>query len=183
LAGGATPISFAAAYNAEIAILPGAGPLLIVLSGVNDTRIAGWVASLGALGANGGGEGVGFAASHADVAFTMDAARLVEIAPVHAIFELSFTPPASEALVPIGSVDLSGTLTTGCGSLVITRATFLVPKTAGDITFHGSTIQELMGPATETYEGQPAAAWPLELAGTARQVYAPGVLDDGGAGR
>src|SRR5258705_358793 len=93
------------------------GPMAAVTSGAG----ASWIASLGAPGASRGGEGVGFAASHADVAFAMDAARLVRIAQVNAIFELSFTPPASQAMVPIGSVDLSGTLTTGCGSLVIAR--------------------------------------------------------------
>jgi hypothetical protein len=182
MAGGSTPAPFAAAYNAELAALHGAGPFLLVLSGVNDATPAGWIASIGALGVNLGGEGVGFEGRHADVAFAMDAARWVRIAPTEVSFELKFTAPASEARVPVGSIDVSGTLSTGCGSLVVTRARLLVPKTAGDITFHGSTIQGLMGPATESYQGEPAGAWPLELAGTAKQVYAPGVLDDGGTG-
>jgi hypothetical protein len=38
-----------------------------------------------------------------------------------------------------------------------------------------------MGAPTETWQGQAASAWLLELEGTAKQVYAPGVLDDGGA--
>jgi len=113
----------------------------------------------------------------------MDAARLVQIPPTNASFELKFTPPASDVMIPIGSIDLSAALTAGCGSLVITRATLLVPKVAGTVSFHGSTIQDLMGPATETYQGQPGGAWPLELTGTARQIYAPGVLADGGTGR
>jgi hypothetical protein len=111
----------------------------------------------------------------------MSATRAIQIAPVDANFELKFAPPASDALVPIGSVELSGTLSAGCGSLVVTRTKFLVPTTAGGIIFHGSTIGDLMGPASETYRGQAASAWPLEVAGTATEVYAPGVIDDGGA--
>ena len=177
---GATPMPFATAYNAELDVLHGPGPLLIVLAGVNDASPAAWIGSFGALDP-GQGAGVGFAGQRADVPFTMSATRAIQIAPVDANFELKFAPPASDALVPIGSVELSGTLSAGCGSLVVTRAKFLVPATAGGIIFHGSTIGDLMGPASETYRGQAASAWPLEVAGTATEVYAPGVIDDGGA--
>jgi hypothetical protein len=183
LAGGSTPASFAEAYNAELAALHGPGPLLIVLSGVNDANPARWIASFGALDASRAGAGIRFAGSHADVGFAMDAVRSVQIAPTSANFDLKFTPPANDTMVPAGSIELAATFGIGCGSLVITRAKLLVPNTAGGVAFHGSTIAALMGPATEVYRGQPASAWPLELAGTAKQVYAPGVLDDGDAGR
>jgi hypothetical protein len=170
---------FAIAYNAELDVLHGPGPLLIVLSGVNDAVPAAWIASFGALDA-GQGAGVGFAGQRADVLFTMSATRSIQIAPIDANFDLKFAPPASDALVPIVSVELAGTLTTGCGSLIVTQAKFLVPAIAGGIIFHGSTIGDLMGPASETYHGQTASAWALEVAGTATEVYAPGVVNNDG---
>jgi hypothetical protein len=178
-AGGATPSAFATAYNAELDASVGAGPLLIVLSGVNDSTPPSWVGSFGGLTARDGG-GVGFLGVHAEVAFTIGAARAIQIAPSDATFELNFDPPAGDVSLPIVGIELAGTLSNGCGSLSVTKAKLLVPTSAGTIAFHGSTIAALMGAPTETRGGQAASAWALELAGTAPEVNAPSVLDDGG---
>jgi hypothetical protein len=180
-AGGATPAAFAQAYNAELDALRGPGPFLLVLLGVNDPMPGAWVGALGALDPGDAGAGARFADDHAVVRFTLGAARSIQIPATDASFRLKFAPPASDALVPVVSVALSGTLTPGCGSLAMTKAKFLVPQAAGSVSFHGSTIAALMGAPTETWQGQAASAWLFELEGTAKQVYAPGVLDDGGA--
>ncbi len=149
---------------------------------MNDAVPARWIASFGPLDASRAGGGVRFAGPRADVGFVLDPARSVRITPTSAQFGLKFMPDANDVTLPAGSIELSGTLGVGCGSMVVARAKLLVPESAGGVAFHGSTIAALMGPATEAYQGQPAAAWPLELAGTAKQVYAPGVLE-GDAGR
>jgi hypothetical protein len=178
-AAGSTAAPFANAYNAELRLLKGPGPMLIVLRGVNDPPKVG-VAAFGALDASEAGTGVRFAGTPAEVPFTISAKRTIDIARADVSFVLKFTPPASDAELPIGSVEISGALAPGCSELTLTKAKLLVPATAGAVAFHGSTIAALMGAPTETYQGQPASAWSLELSGTARQVYAPGVLEDGG---
>jgi len=179
-AGGATAAAFADAYNAELDVLKGPGPMLIVLRGVNEPAPNVGVAAFGALAVSDAGAGVRFAETHAEVPFTMSAKRAIDIARADAGFVLKFSPPASVADLPVGSVELAGTLAPGCGELVLTKAKFLVPASAGGVAFHGSTVGALMGALTETYRGQPASAWALELTGTAMEVYAPGVLEDGG---
>jgi len=179
-AGGATPPAFAAAYNADLNVLPGPGPMLLIFSGVNDETPASWIASFGALDATGGTSGVHFAGRHANVAFRLGAPKSILIAPTEAAFELKFSAPASDALIPVVAIELSGALASGCGSLAVSRARLLVPATAAAITFHQSTIGALMGPATEAYRGEAARAWPLELSGKANQTYAPGALSDAG---
>jgi hypothetical protein len=179
-AGASTPAAFADAYNAELALLRGPGPMLIVLRGVNDGTPRARIAAFGALDASDASAGVRFANGHAEVPFTLTPMRALQIAPSDASFTLKFSPPASDAEVPVGSVELAGTLAPDCGELVVTQAKLLVPATAGAVAFHGSTLGALMGAATETYRGQTNAAWALELAGTAKEVYAPGVVVDGG---
>ena len=99
----------------------------------------------------------------------MSATRAIQIPPSAAAFELRFVPPASDVLLPVASIELAGTLSRGCGSLVVTKAKLLVPIAAGSVAFHGSTVANLMGAPTESLGGQAASAWALELAGTARR--------------
>jgi hypothetical protein len=181
LAGGSTPAAFAAAYNAELATLRTAGPFLLLLSGVNESVASAWVGSFGALAEPlEAGESAGFAGAHADVPYTLGIGRAVTVARHDAAFELKFLPPSSDALVPVVSVELSATLSAACGWLSIDRAKLLIPASGGGVAFHGSTIANLMGAPTESFGGQPASAWPLELGGTAQAIYAPAALDDGG---
>ena len=180
LAGGATPAGFAAAYNAELGASSTAGPLLFAFYGVNDTNLLGWIAAIGALEPSDAGAGVGFAGNHAEVPFTLTTDRSLHIAAIAADFELKLAAPASPLMLPIGSIALDGALSVGCGSLTVDKATLLVPVRAGGLFFHGSTVEALMGPPTETLRGVPRAAWALELSGKASQVYAPGLVGDGG---
>jgi hypothetical protein len=180
LAGGTTPPDFAAAYNADLAASSTPGPLLLAFYGVNDTSLLGWIASVGALEPNRSGASVGFAGKHADVPFALAANRALRIASIAADFELKLVTPASSVLLPIGSIALEGSLSVGCGSLTVEKATFLIPIGAGPMALHGSTVETLMGPPTETLRGVARAAWPLELSGKAAQVYAPGLLGDAG---
>jgi hypothetical protein len=180
LAGGATPPDFAAAYNAELSASRTPGPLLLAFYGVNDTNLLGWIASVGALEPSDAGGGVGFAGVHADIPFTLASNRALRIAPIAADFELKLATPTSTLALPIGSIALDGSLSVGCGALDVDKATLLVPVRAGTMTFHGSTVEALMGPPTETLRGVLHSAWPLELAGKASQVYAPGLLGDSG---
>jgi hypothetical protein len=179
LAGGTTPPDFAAAYNAELLASNTAGPLLFAFYGVNDTNLLGWIASVGALEPGDAG-GVGFAGMHADVPFTLSPDRTLHIAAILADFELELSTPTSKLTLPLGSIALDGALSVGCGALTVEKATLLVPVRAGPSMFHGSTIEALMGPPTETLRGVAHGAWPLVLSGKASQVYAPGLLGDGG---
>jgi hypothetical protein len=182
LAGGSTPSAFAAAYNAELATLRTAGPFLLVLSGINQSVASAWVGSFGALAEpSEAGESAGFAGSHADVPYTLGIGRALTVARHDAAFDLKFLPPSNDALVPVVSVELSATLSAACGWLSIDRAKLLIPASSGSVAFHGSTIASLMGAPTESFGGQAASAWPLELGGTAQAIYAPAALDDGGA--
>jgi hypothetical protein len=174
VAGGATPPNFAAAFNAELLKLTTPGPLLMVFSGVNQGSTAPKTASLGALAVT--PEGVSFAGAHAEAPFSMGPAGLVTIAKSNASFELRFNAPASNSMIPVASVELTGTLENGCVALTISSLKLLVPATAGSIAFHDSTVGVLMGAATASVQGGSNNAWPLELAGEVRQVYA--VLND-----
>jgi hypothetical protein len=154
--------------------------MLVLLRGVNDSAAKPGIGSFGALDATDAAAGVRFAGVHADVPFTMSAMRAIHIAPGDVNFDLKFSPPASDVLLPVGSIELAGTLAIGCGALAVSKAKLVVPTSVGTVAFHGSTVASLMGAPTETLRGQAAAGWALELAGSAKQVYAPGVLDDGG---
>jgi len=180
LAGGVTPAPFAAAYNAELAASSTAGPLLMAFYGVNDTNLLGWIARVGGLEPSAAGAGVGFAGRHIETPFTLASDRVLSIPSVAADFELKLVTPQESILLPIGSIALRGRLSVGCGSLAIDKATLLVPERAGKLAFHGSTVEALMGPPTETLRGVDRSAWPLELSGQASQVYAPGLLGDSG---
>ncbi|HKQ67931.1 MAG TPA: hypothetical protein VJT73_01265 [Polyangiaceae bacterium] len=178
-AGGATPTAFANAYNLELDALQTAGPMLLTLSGVNAGSSATKTASFGALEAS--GRGAGFDGSPATAPFELDGARRVRIAPRVAAFGLRFVPPASAAIIPAGSIELTGTLANACTSLVIAKLALLVPASAGAVAFHGSTVAALMGPTTATIE-RANDAWPLELTGKAQQVLSS-IGIDGGAER
>ncbi|MET0596214.1 MAG: hypothetical protein ABW133_26190, partial [Polyangiaceae bacterium] len=178
-AGGATALPFAMAYNAELDSSKTAGPLLIALYRVDATRPFEWMAAVGALNELPSG-GVGFLAGHFDLPFTLAADRSLSIGSKPVTIALNFATSTPPVAIPIGSLALEGTLSSGCGSLSVERATLLVPIDAGTKAFHGSTVADLMGAPTETLGGIPNSAWRLDLAGTAAQVYAPGVLSDGG---
>ncbi len=180
LAGGATPPNFEAAYNAELAASNTPGPLLLAFFGVNDTSLLGWIAAVGALEPTDEGDAVRFAGTRAEVPFTLAPNRSLRIAPIAADFELELATPSSTFVLPIGSIALEGVLSVGCGSLTVDKATLLVPVRAGSTAFHGSTVEALMGPPTETLRGAARAAWPLELSGKAARVYAPGLRGDAG---
>jgi hypothetical protein len=180
LAGGATPPDFAAAYNEELLAANNAGPLLFAFYGVNDTHLLGWIASVGALRSSDAGDGVGFAGAHADVPFSLAPDRSLKIAVIAAEFQLELMTSTSAFTLPIGSIALAGTLSIGCGTLTVEQVTLLVPLRAGASMFHGSTVEALMGAPTETLGGVARSAWPLVLSGKAAQVYAPGLLGDGG---
>lgn len=168
VAAGATPADFAAAFNAELLKLPTPGPFLMILSGVNPGSTASKTASLGALTVT--STGVDFAGAHAEVPFTTGPSGRVEIARSDANFALRFIAPASDAMIPVASAELSGTLGNACVSLTITSLKLLVPATAGAFAFHGSTVGALMGTPTASVQGGSNNAWPLEIAGKVKEV-------------
>src|SRR5882672_5553797 len=104
----------------------------------------------------------------------MGSDRAVRIDQSDAPFDLSFGPSA--AALPAVSVTLSGMLANACSSLSQAKLRLLVPATAGSLSFHGSSVADLMGPPTESWGGNPSAAWPLDLSGTAQEVYAVGIV-------
>jgi len=178
LAAGATPAAFAQAFNAELLSLPTPGPLLMIFSGVNAGSLATKTASLGALTLAPGG--VDFDGSHADVPFSVDGMGVLKIAKSDAAFGIRFIPPASDVMIPVASVELTGTLENGCVSFTIASLKLFVPATAASVAFHGSTVGALMGSPTAGVQGGSNNAWPLELAGDVVQVNAV-LNEDAGA--
>jgi hypothetical protein len=170
--GGATPPDLAAAHNAELASRT-AGPLLPAFYGVNDTNLLGWIALVGALEPSDAGGG--------------RLCRRPRRYPLHARLQssaLRIAPIAADSRAQAGDthehpraphrVDCAST--DRCRSVAARlrdKTTLLVPLRAGTMTFHGSTVEALMGPPTAALRGVLHSAWPLELSGKASQVYAP----------
>jgi hypothetical protein len=178
-AGGATPAPFASAYNAELDGSSSAGPMLLALARIDTTKPFEWIATVGGLAAISGG-GVGFVPPRADVPFTLAADRSLHIGPRAVEFALHFPKASAPASIAVASFSLEGAMSAGCGAVTVERATLLVPTSAGGVAFGGSTVAALMGNPTEAVGGVPNSAWRLDLAGTAAQVYAPGLSNDGG---
>ena len=180
LAGGTTPPDFAAAYNAELLASNTAGPLLFAFYGVNDTNLLGWIASVGALEPGDARRG----RLRGDARGRAVHPLVRPIAPHRGhrsrTSSSNCRPRPASSRFPLGSIALDGALSVGCGALTVEKATLLVPVRAGTSMFHGSTVEALMGPPTETLRGVARGAWPLVLSGKASQVYAPGLLGDGG---
>ena len=120
--------------------------------------------------------GAAFEGSHSDVPFSVDASGALKIAKTDVAFGMRFIAPASNASIPVASVELTGTLENACVSFTIASLKLLVPATAASIAFHGSTVGALMGSPTASVHGGSNNAWPLELAGEVVQVNA--VLND-----
>jgi hypothetical protein len=177
-AGGSTPAAFADAFNAEMKKLTTPGPLLILLHGVNEGSLAPKVATLGALKPL--TLGVGFDGAPASVSFSIGTARSIQIPLTSIAFQLKFVAPATEAVLPVSSVQLTGQLASACASLTISAMKLLVPASAGSIAFHGSTVGALMGTPTAGILGGSNNAWPLDLSGVATEVLAL-VAEDAGA--
>jgi hypothetical protein len=177
-AGGSTPGAFADAFNAEMKKLTTPGPLLIVLHGVNVGSLAPKVASLGALKPL--TLGVGFDGDPASMSFSI-IGRTVQIPATSIAFQLKFVAPANDAVLPVSSVQLTGTLASACATLNISAMKLLVPASAASIAFHGSTVGALMGTPTASILGGTNNAWPLDLSGLASEILAL-VAEDAGTG-
>jgi len=178
-AAGGTPTAFADAFNAELMKLTSGGPFLLVLSGVNDGSNVPKTASFGPLEVL--QDGVGFEEAPAVVPFSSDGAHMIQVPKKDAAFALRFIAPASPAMIPVGSVEMSGALASTCTSLTISTLKMLVPATASGVAFHGSTVGALMGTPTAGVQGGTNNAWPLELSGKAKQVSAI-IFEDAGGG-
>jgi hypothetical protein len=175
VAGLSTPPAFAAAYNEERVSLNSPGPFLLALTGVNETAASGWTAIFGPLAKTAQGAAT-FAGPRAQVPFAMGIDRAIDIAETSVQFDLAFTTSGG-ATLPVTAVKLSGTLANACSSLSVTSLELLVPANAGTISFHGSTVGDLMRSGSSGSAAQ--GPWPLELSGLAQQVYAVGVVDAG----
>jgi hypothetical protein len=169
VAAGVTPAGFAAAFNAELMQLVTPGPFLLILSGVNAGSAAPKTAAFGALVVT--PSGADFERAPATVPFSWGGSGVVKVAKSDASFELRFVAP-SAAMIPVASVELTGTLENACSSLIISSLKMLVPATAGAMAFHGSTVGALMGTPTASAQGGSNNAWPLELSGEVKAIYA-----------
>jgi hypothetical protein len=171
-AGLSTPPGFATAFNQESALLDSPGPFLLALTGVNENAPAGWTAIFGPLRRATTGGAVTYAGPRASVPFVMADGRTIEIARTNAQFDLAFS---NGTTLPVTAVELSGTLANACSSLSLSSVKLIIPDSAGSVSFHGSTVGDLMNPAGASTPGP----WPLELSGLSQQVYAVGVVDAG----
>ena len=88
-AGGATPASFASAYNEELDAATGPGPIVTMLQGMNETAASGWELRIGGLGRGSGGSGLWFSGPVAQGAFTIGAAGAISAARRKGTFEIS----------------------------------------------------------------------------------------------
>jgi hypothetical protein len=174
-AGQSTPPAFAAAYNEERALQNAPGPFLLALTGVNEGAPSGWTAIFGSLARTAEGA-VTFDGARASVPFSMGSNRSVDIAQRDAQFDLALATPRG-ATLPITGVKLSGALANACSSLSVTSLELTIPASAASISFHGSTVGDLMRSGASGSAAQ--GPWPLELSGLAQQVYAVGIVDAG----
>jgi hypothetical protein len=166
LAGGSTPPDFADAYNAEVAALTQPGPMLLRFRGIDAATPSGWQLDLGGLQLVGGGPAVAFAGTPATIPFRLGEQHSIYAEPADASFSLHF--PTVD--IPVVRAEVGGQLDDSCANLLTEGVTLLIPSTAADLPFHGSTVGVLMGPPTQDYGGGKENAWPLEMAGTAEMA-------------
>jgi len=164
-AGGATPVAFANAYNALAPNVAG-GPLLIVLSGLSTQGQ--WFASFGPL-TFAGGMAADFAAPPMTVGMDFNANLQVNVAMAEGAFDLIFDTSSTQATIPVAAVSLDGVLDNECANMTVSHLTLLIPTTAGNVLFDGTSLSALLGTPTATYGGG-EQAWRVELSGAAQQV-------------
>jgi|GEM_PF-771424 len=166
LAGGSTPPDFVDAYNAEVAALAQPGPMLLRFRGIDAATPSGWQLDLGGLQLVGGGPAVAFAGTPATIPFRLGELHSIYAEPADASFSLHF--PTVD--IPVVHAEIAGQLNDQCENLLTEGVRLLIPSTAADLPFHGSTVGALMGPPTQDHGGGKENAWPLEMAGTAEMA-------------
>lgn len=165
IAGGMTPKTFAAAYNAEVASLTYPGPFLLAFKGVDSADTTKWKLAVGALDT--AGSDVKFFGAPAEVAYKMTAGIALTVADQATSFKLRFASSTTNAQIPIDSIAFSGAAG-DCSELSVDELILTIPESAKNMPFAGKTIGELMGPAL-TPDGGPRF-YVLELLGSEKKV-------------
>jgi len=165
-AGGATPADFATAFNEEVAAMTNPGPMLMRFHGLDAESEAGWLLDIGPLQLVGAGPTVEFGATPATVPFRLGEMHAIFAEQVDASFVLRF----AGGDIPVVQFGAGGQLDDPCETFMVEQLKMLVPATAADIPFHGSTVGTLMGVPDQDYGGEKANAWMLELSGMAAKA-------------
>ncbi len=174
VAGGMTPAAFATAWNAEVAKMTYPGPLLLAFTGVNAKVAANWKLKLGPLALEGAGPNVKFAATPAEVPFTMGTSITLTVPDAVATFTMRFATDSTTVDLPASGVRVTGSAP-GCTELSVDSFLIMIPESAKDLPFAGSTVGALMGsPISGTGDAGTASFFVLELMGSSTDVTVAG---------
>lgn len=164
-----TPSAFASAYNAEVAAMGGAGPLLLVLHGLDSPHKPNWRALFGPPAAISGG-GYQVTEYPTWVPLVLAHGNAASIVYEETEILLRFQTATTQLDLWAVAVEMHSQVAADCHSLSIASLRLLIPvDDEPDAMFHGSALADLMGPPTATWGGT-NDAWVLELTGDADRV-------------
>ena len=170
-AGGATPTAFATAYNAELASMSEPGPMVLEFNGldvVDATGPAAWNLRFGAAEAS--GSTVSFLGTPAEIPFEFATNRNVIVSFTEADFSLHFDTATSQVDIPAVSIMTAGEFDDQCSTLLLEGLDVVIPATAGTLSFHGSTLADLLGDPDYDCCGGTKNAWMVMLSGILQPV-------------
>lgn len=162
IAGGMTPKAFATAYNSEVAALKTPGPMLLAFKGIDTADSTRWKLKIGGVDLIGSGPDVKFFGPTAEVNYVLKTGVTLEVPEQLASFKLRF---ATE--IPVHAMKMSATAG-DCTEISVDQLILLIPDSARDLPFGGSTVGALMGPAIPA-DGGPSG-WVLELLGSDKRA-------------
>lgn len=168
VAGGTTPKTFATAYNKEVEALAYPGPMLLAFKGVNETDGSKHKLRVGGLALFGTGPEVRFQGPTAEVNFEMNVGITLKVPDQLATFKLHFAND-----IPVVAIRVTATAG-DCTEISVDSLMLLIPDTAKDIAFGGSTVGALMGTPIAPDAGAGPSVWPLELLGSDKKVTVGG---------
>jgi hypothetical protein len=163
-AGGPTPTDFATAFNAEMNALTVPGPFMVVFDGLDSTQEADWVLKIGTPQ----GDPPSFDGTPASAPF-----RLGEKHSIYAQADASFAMRFGTVDIPVVQFSFGGQFDDKCAVFSAEEFSFLIPSSAANIVFHGSTLDDLLGPPTASFDGGKYNAWFVSLSGQMKAVQVP----------
>ena len=115
------------------------------------------------------GAGEDFAGPTAEFPYVLSAMGTgVDVAGGSGGFSLRFATVTTTADLPVLGISLAGSLG-GCEELAVDYLRMVVPESAKDLAFHGSTVGALMGATTVSGDAG-VSGWVLELLGSTSKV-------------
>lgn len=161
---GDSPADFATAYDQEVAAMSGPGPLLLEFRGLDQETPSAWELRLGAPDLAAGG--TSFGETPATVSYHLGELRALYVEEVDVSFNLRFPTTSGHIDVPVVRVALGGSFNETCDEFFVEGLRLLIPDTAADLPFGGSTLGQLLGEPTGDYGEGKSNAWWIGVWGT-----------------